>query len=467
MMKKRTIFILLSGALILVFVLAGVLLCKQSVDKVIREDLKRLEEENYDSVFFSMYPTDHYKEEEYMRLRGMQTVRTACHITGTKLLRRYMKTAAESVGLKTVYLGIDPLRIAKEDVVLLIQENPGIMFEVVPAYPKVDYWLKMSPQKCAKALETYQLFAEWISVLPNAGLYFFAGEEWLICNPGNYEDTFLVNEEVSVFLMGNMDVLHPYRLTAENAARKISDMSALIEEYRSEPKTYPKGEDMDIVFLGDSIIGNYTNSMSIPGVVEALTGARVYNCGYGGKGAALSDNTRIHLFLIAEKLGNGIMDGLPEGEQLTKGLTEFINREQTDRKVMFVINYGLNDYFDGVPVESEDAEDISTYSGAIRKAVRMLQEEYPEARILLMSPNFTIYYENGITRRSEQGGILAEYADAVLRLAKELETEVLDNFHELPTTAENWKEYLADGCHLNVLGRFLVGERIAEKIQKE
>lgn len=466
MMKKRTIFILLSGVLILALVLVGFLLGRQRFDKVIRADLKRLEEESYDAVFFSMYPTDHYKEEEYMRLRGMQTVRTAYPITNIKLLRRYMQAAGESTALKTVYLGIDPLHIAKEDVVLLIQENPGIMFEVVPAYPKVDYWLEMSPKKCAEALETYQLFAEWISVLPNAGLYFFAGEEWLICNPGNYEDTFLVNEDVSVFLMGNMDELHPYRLTAENAAKKVSDMSTLIEEYRNEPKTYPKGADLDIVFLGDSIIGNYTNSMSIPGVVEALTGARVYNCGYGGKGAALSDNTRIPLPLIAEKISSRITDGLPEGEQLTKGLTEFVNREQTDRKVMFVINYGLNDYFDGVPVESEDAEDISTYSGAIRKTVRMLQAEYPEARILLMSPNFTVYFENGTTRRSEQGGILAEYADTVLRLAKELETEALDNFHELPTTAENWEEYLADGCHLNVLGRFLVGERIAEKIQK-
>lgn len=436
--------------------------------KKMKADFDRLGSEEYDAVFFSMYPTDYYVEEDYLYFRNMHIVKTSYQIPNGKIMRRYMDAANQSGNtIHTVYLGIDPLRTAKEDIVIMAQENPDIRFEIVPAYPQIEYWMELSEAQFEKAVQNYKTFAEWVTVLPNASVYFFSGEEWLICNSGNYRGTFLTNAEVSQFLMCNTDGLHPYQLTAETVESAVQKMQELIAGYRTLPPAYADAADLDIVFLGDSIIGNYTDSMSVPSVVGALTGARVYNCGYGGTSAAFSSKTNLPLPAVAEKIIKADNTGIPVKEQIYAGITEFINRKNQDRQLLFVINYGLNDYFDGIPVETSDDYDIGSYSGAIRMAVKALKNTYPEASVLLMTPNVTIYYENGTERKSEQGGILKEYADAVLCLAEELKVDVLDNFHELPITEQNWKEYQDDGCHLNERGRFLMGSRIANKIKAE
>ncbi len=431
-----------------------------------KPDLERLEKESYDTVFLSMYPTDNYVESDYMYFRGMQAVRCDYVIPNGKVMRWFMDqiNATENV-VTTVYLGIDPEKTTKEDIVIMIQENPQIKFEIALAHPQITYWLNMSPEKCEEILQEYQVFAQWMIGLPNAGTYFFSGEEWLICNKANYEADGMTNEAVSRFLMCNCDNQHPYILKTETIETEINQMRELIRLYREEPITYPDGAGLDIVFFGDSIIANYADSMSVPEVVSSLTGANVYNCGYGGRSAALGEKDQYPIPMITEALINGDVSALPQEEQVSVGITKFMNREKKDNKLMFVFNLGLNDYFNGYPVDGEDAYDITTYSGALRTAIKSLQETYPEATIMLNTPNYTVYFEYGEGIQSENGGNLKEYADAVLQLAEEMNVEVLDNFNELPITAENWQVYLSDGCHLNECGRFLLGTRIALRIQ--
>ena len=59
---------------------------------------------------------------------------------------------------------------------------------------------------------------------------------------------------------------------------------------------------------------------------------------------------------------------------------------------------------------------------------------------------------------------MEDYTDAVIALSKELDVELLDNYHELGINAENHFTYLADGCHPNETGRFMIGQRIALKL---
>ena len=57
--------------------------------------------------------------------------------------------------------------------------------------------------------------------------------------------------------------------------------------------------------------------------------------------------------------------------------------------------------------------------------------------------------------------------NAILEVAREMKLEVLDNYHELPITEENWASWLSDGCHVNERGYFLIGTRIAERIPQQ
>ncbi len=434
----------------------------------IQADKNRLQSEEYNAVFFSMYPTDYYEEEDWMVFRAMDIVKTGHVISDGEQLQQYMELvkASENV-IGTIYLGIAPGRIGVEEVTELLQQNPDTIFDIAFAHPSIEEWVKLSDDKYQEQLQSYRSLAEGILQQENVRLHLFSGEEWLIGNPLNYEKDGNTNAAVSKFLMGNMDEFHGYQLTAENMKERLNAMQLVLDSYREDAVTYPDGENVEIVFFGDSIIGNYTDSLSVPEVVRGLSGAMVYNCGYGGRGAALSELTQEPFPDIVEALVEKQPEVLPEGTRVYEGVKAFVEREKPRKQLMFVINYGLNDYFNGVPVRTEDEQDISSYSGALRVGIEKLQEAFPEARILIMTPNFTTYFDCGEEIKSEQGGKLVDYADAVCQLATEMKIDILDNFRELPITLDNWKVYQDDGCHLNERGRFLLGKRIAAKMMTE
>lgn len=433
-----------------------------------KADLSRLENEEYDTVFLSMFPTDYYEEGDWTYFRAMDIVKTSYEIPNVKVLRKYMETIGQSANVvTTVYLGLDPTVGNVEDIVLLIQEHPETFFEIILEYPQIEYWKALSEKRCEERLQSYVKACEGLLLLENARVYLVSGQEWLICNPSNYTTPFCTNTEVSQFLMCNFDYLHPYLLTVENWQERIEDMKTVIQSNRTGEISYPDAKQVQIVFFGDSIIGNYTNSMSVPEVAKALSKAEVFNCGYGGRGAALCKETEISFPEIVDAFIAQDMNCLPEGTQLYDGVKMFIERENTDRELMFVINYGLNDYYNGAVLESENMYDITSYGGALRGGIEKIKKEYPDAQIVLMTPNFTTYFDYGQGRNSEAGGVLEEYAELALEIARQQQVGVLDNYHELPITKDNWKDYQDDGCHLNERGRFLLGSRIARIIKTD
>ena len=425
------------------------------------KDIARLKTESYDTVFFSMYPTDNYDEYHYSHYRGMTAVKTSYPMHDSRIMKWYMDTAIASGNeISTAYLGIDPIKVRTEDVFQIVLENENTLFEIVLAYPGMDYWMEMSPEDCQKAWETYREFAGNVLGLGNTRVYYFCNEEWLLCNPGNYEDVFQTNKAVSELLMCYSDDQHNNILNVENFHRRFNEAWRLLDKYREYPIEYPDASEWEIVFLGDSVIGNYTDSLSIPGVVNGLTGATVFNCGYGGKSAALSESTLESIVDIVDALIQKDTTNIPKEPQVYRGLEKYIAESDAAKKKLFVINHGLNDYFNGLPIDTEDAEDEASYRGAIRAAVKKLQEAFPEAHILLMTPNLSICFDFGEGIQSEYGAKLIDYADALIELGQELDVTVLDNYRELPIEKERYWVLLEDGTHPNAQGRFQIGNRI-------
>lgn len=450
---------ILGIALLLIIVIA--LLLPHA--KAIHKDMKRIKTEEYDTLFMSMYPTEHYKESDFMYYRAMDTLRTDYCIPNGKLVRWYFdQVKAGGNYVEHVYLGVDPEHASKEDIVLLLQENPDVFFEVVLPYPSIEYWTGMKEEKFTDIMQKYQVFVEWILPLENADLYIFGNEEWLVANPANYEDTFSTNEDVSEFLMCNMDYLHPYMVTMEQVGAEMAQYYELYKSYQN--RTYPNAEGLEILFLGDSIIGNYTDTLSIPKVVAGHTGAEAYNLGCGGSTAADSTESIPSLTMIADALLEGKMNGIPQDTAYYGELLRYKEEGDKEAPKMFVINYGLNDYFQGLPLHSEEPYDTTTYEGALISVVEKIKKYYPEAQILLMSPHFTNGLNFGKDKSSEVGGTLADYAAVVLEVAEEMDVDVLDNFGKMGITEENWRMYVPDGTHPNEMTRYLFGERIIEKI---
>lgn len=428
-----------------------------------RGDYKRIAEEEYDTVFLSMYPIDTYREEDFLHYRGMTALKTSHSISSPSMLSRYLNRIAKSGNvISTVYLGIRPELITMEELQDILLSYPSVTFEVILAYPDESYWAELSQSDYEKLLTSYTRFLDGVPLAPYGNFYFWSATEWLVENPGNYESHFLVNPDIARTVMLNSDVDHGYNVTAENAAVLSDALTANTLAYRSSPAAYPDLSDCDIVLFGDSVIGNYTDSASIPGVIHGLTGAAVYNCGYGGAQAAKLPGEEFALPDFVDAFFAGSPGALPEDKPIYEGILSYAADAHEGRRQVFILNFGINDYYVGNPVHSADAYDTATFSGALRTAAAAIQAHVPDAKIILCTPNFTFRFEYGEEPLGPDGEKFSDYADAVKTVAGQLRLNVLDNFYDLGITPENMSDYLEyDLVHPNAACRFIIGSRLA------
>lgn len=433
--------------------------------------LDRLSVEFYDSVFFSMYPIDNYSEEDFFTYRGLTTPISSYVFSDLAEIPEFLDTALISDNnLSTVYLGLDPYAIwttSKENqnnwdadlsqyLISYIDAYPEITFEVLLPYPSMEYWTDAKEEKVNTILTTYRTLVCSLAPYSNVYTFFVGGEHWLIANSGNYEGDFNTNYNVSKHLMLTTFCDGNLRITDIDADIVFDNFKTMIQEEKNSPATYPDLSKWQIVFFGDSVIGNYKGSASVPGVVNGLSDASAYNFAIGGTSATQFNESNNTFIPVVNQFLSGELT-------VTQDDTTFHGDRDSDDRLCFVIHYGLNDYFTGQQITNpDDLYDENTYTGALRTGIRQLQDAYPDATILLLTPPFCSYFSNGTEINSNAGGTLTDYVDAVIRVATEMNVDYLDNYTGLGINADNHTDYLADGCHLNETGRFLAATHIID-----
>lgn len=446
--KKNKILILL--LLILSLILGAALFLYFRTPKEQRTDFKRINSESFDSALLSMYPVSHYLPEDFAYYRGMTLFKASLEIPDAQTLEKYLEQIAKSGNtIYTIYLGITPGQITCEELLPILQKYPSVIFEVIPAYLPMDYWLSLSEREASELSSAYESLISPMVGYENIHLFTFYAQEWFIANPANYMKDAQITEEISRLVMLNADGDHPYVFSSQNMQSVFAEFSDLLYNTRREKEAMPDLSDWFFVFFGDSIIANYTDSTSVPGVVSGLSQAQTCNYAVGGSPAAWIEDENASFPKVAKRL---LADA---------SATEF----SAESNLCFVLNFGLNDYFEGLaPDNAADPYDTRTYAGALRAGIRLLQDSYPQARILVMSPSFTSYFENGTQKNGPAGGILTEYVAAAEAVSQDMGTEYIDNYTGLGINAVNHGAFLLDGCHLNEQGRFLLGRRIVNVI---
>ena len=459
--KKICIYTFFAATFLVVLLLA---LKNNNVNKLQKEDYRLISSMEYDTVFLSMYPIDTYREEYYSYYRAMALFKASYCIPSFSVLEDYMQRISGSDNIvTTAYLGIKPELVDINKLQEFLNRYPDIAFEIVLSYPSFEYWQSLSQADYDRTIAAFRDFLMAVPNISGADFYFFGAQEWLIANPANYQDMWLVNADIARILMAYSDKDHDYLVTAENADNSANALAELTGSLRVTPPVYPDLSDRCVVFFGDSVIGNYTDSTSVPGVVAGLTGAEVYNCGYGGNSAALGSDIPISLPGIVDAFFQKDLSRIPNSTQVYMGVSDYFENAPFDKQTCFVINYGLNDYFVGYPLSSEDPYDITTYCGAVRSAAATIRENRPDAQIILCTPNFVAIFEDGTELHN--GLVLTDYVDAILSLSQELQTDVLDNYHELGITHENNGQLLEDQVHPNAGSRYRIGARLSSLIQ--
>lgn len=458
--KKVALAAVILCFLLLLIIGGGILFKKTELQ---RSDFRRISSEAFDTAFLSMYPIATYPESDLTYYRGMTVFKAANTLSDFQEIQQYMKRLARSGNIiSTVYLGVRPDRVSVEQLAGLTQSYPSVCFEFILAAPSASYWQSLSDGEYAELLNIWQSFLAEAGQLSGARFYFYAAEEWLITNPALYLEDFLFTADAASFILANSDYLHPYLLTAGNAGEKGTALEDLTASLRAGAISYPDFSDTAIVFFGDSIFGNYTDGMSIPGAVRGLTGAAVYNCGYGGNTASVIADSPVTLPGIVEDFFAGELSRIPADAQVYQGFLAYQNDPPVGQKLCYIINYGLNDYLKSCPVASEDPFDVTTYSGAVRTAVACIREHSADAQIILCTPTWSGY---ALDETEDSAVHLSDYADTVLALAEELEADAIDNFYSLGIDASNYTEYLPDLIHPNEEGRFLIAKKLIGAIR--
>lgn len=241
--------------------------------------------------------------------------------------------------------------------------------------------------------------------------------------------------------------------------------------------------DMQIVFMGDSILDNDREYDGVAYLISQSCNAKVYNLSMGGTTAALGDgetgdyahwDSRCLLGVVNAIVGNidpKIFDGYKAGE-----LMKECDFSKTD---YFVIEYGINDFLSQIPtsryladgeMRKEDAE--HTYGGALEQAVSKLQDHFPDAKIILVSPHYCQFFSGdtfiGDGYSLNFGyGTLIEYVQAcgyVYDQHRDENVLMYNAFENSGIDAYTADDYLEDGIHLTSQGRHKYAEVLARKI---
>ena len=475
--KKSRLYMI--GSIALILLIAVILLIHKlffsnsADDRFMKADLNRLSSEQYDSVFLSMHSIQNYKVQDFLHIRGTQTVIGAHKILSMKELAEYLKCVFASDNTVTnIFLSLDPYLIKdiqKENSESLYQglysymeAYPDVSFEIILPYPSLDYWLNREDSEISAILASYLAFVEKTAPYENALTYFFGHEYWLIGNPANYgDDPFTVNPVISQKIIMYSFCDHKYQIDTDNAASLIDSLSELITREKTDPTYYPDLSGTTLIFFGDSVIDYVSGSYSIPGYISGLSGATAYNYAHSGTRASTQDAYSLDFPNILDDffneyctLENGRYLFGPEGTPVP------------EESLYFITNYGLNDYFQGAaPDNSSDPYDIRTYGGGLRNSISILQEAFPSANFVILTPNFTSYYSNGTDRNSEDGGQLTDYVEKALQVARDLDVYGFDCYNGYGIDETNWTLYLADGCHPNESGRLTIATYLMYRLE--
>lgn len=248
----------------------------------------------------------------------------------------------------------------------------------------------------------------------------------------------------------------------ENVQQTISQNSADEKEY-----------DMQIVFMGDSILDNEREDNGVASLISDACNAKVYNMSMGGTTAALLPNetrefdkwdSRSLLGVVHAIIGNispDIFDGYRAGEILKE-----CDFSKTD---YFVIEYGINDFLCRKIALSKylengeklDIEDTYTYTGALQTAVVLLRQHFPDAKILLVAPHYCQIFDAdkfiGDSYSLDYGcGTLVEFSRGmgyVYEQNKDNNVLFYNAMEDSGIDAYNADKYLEDGIHLTAEGR--------------
>ena len=271
-----------------------------------------------------------------------------------------------------------------------------------------------------------------------------------------------------------------------------------------------------IVFMGDSIVGNFNDSTGICAQIAARTGAEVINCGFGGSrmayrhsqygdatpgatgyndGATDAQKNNVDQYRYWNTLsGYGLAGAIASGtwtaqETAASSMSSALDYFQSRVAAMKAINwntvdyilweYGTNDFSTSVMLsDTEDTTNMFAYDNAYRGAIELILTAYPHIQIIPITPLWRWWRDGDTTNFLDDSNthtmndydgtarLLTAFVEKVQAIAREYQMPCIDDYYTMGANKLTYLHYYdnTDGVHPNSEGRARIAEHIASQL---
>ena len=434
-------------------------------DRIFQDNMVRLASEKYDSFYYSFLGSTIIDPGNFPVFSGTNPIFIAPSTKDYENINVLLDAAIAKEGLKTVFFEIDPVSFSEgegkaefEYINQMIEKYSNVTFYATLAYPETTDWKALGEDGRKKQLETYKSAIEYLAHNDNLMMFWPGTQKWLVESPENYLEGVPV-EDVAQNLLVLTVCNRKYAIDKESFENYAKELNALAE---ADTK-YPDLSDCEFVFMGDSIIGNYHGPLSIPGMAQSLSGSKAFNLGYGGSSAIDQFNSFVNC--LTENRKTDDFDNV----EFKSELERFKLEHDETKQLVFVISYGVNDYFMGVPARANANGPYKDYlydsfESALSDGILKLKSTYPDAKIYVVAPIYCDYFESGAIPQSNVGGNLQAYRNVTKEVCEKQEVNWIDSNEKIEINRNNHTTFLVDGVHPTLEGLYLIGNSIIKAI---
>lgn len=240
-----------------------------------------------------------------------------------------------------------------------------------------------------------------------------------------------------------------------------------------------------IANFGDSIFGNKRPPNDVSTSLANITGATVYNLGFGGCRMSqhsagwdafcmyrLAEAIATKDFTYQDSVNVDSVAGMPQYFKETRALLESIDFDKVD---IITISYGTNDFTAGVALDKpNDYDDTTTFCGALRYSLEKILPAYPQLHVFVCTPTYRFWIDtendNEFLYDSDtheiSGQLLTDFVEAVQDVSKAYHLKSIDNYYDLGIDKFNRAHWFPanDGTHHNKNGGMLIAQHMANEM---
>ena len=250
------------------------------------------------------------------------------------------------------------------------------------------------------------------------------------------------------------------------------------------PQIYLPLSGKKIVCFGDSIFGNKKTPFGVTGELKEITGATVYNIGFGGTDMAARSSTTwdaFSMYRLAYAIANNDFTLQDTAiEDTSAGLLAYFPKTLSLLKTIdfsdvdyITIAYGTNDFTGNIVLDNTDnLTDTTKFCGALRYSLQQIMSAFPHIKIFVCGQTYrfwmdasNIFIDDSDTHENGNGDKLTDFVTATKSVSDEYHVPFIDNYN-IGINKINRSYYFPtnDGTHQNYLGAKLIAEHIKHEL---